>query len=71
VELIGKWKQSFTSSFSFFVDSWTELRKVKWPHRKELFSYTIVVVLTVLFITIYFAILDFGISKLVRLVSKT
>jgi len=63
-------KQSFASTFSFFSDSWNELKKVKWPHRKELVSYTVVVVLTVVFITVYFAILDFGISKLVRLVSK-
>ncbi|MDB5055574.1 MAG: secE [Bacilli bacterium] len=67
---LGKLRQSFGTTFSFFGDSWSELKKVKWPHRKELTSYTIVVVCTVLFVTIYFAILDLGISELVRLVSK-
>jgi preprotein translocase subunit SecE len=70
VAFLGKMKQSFGSTFSFFTDSWSELRKVKWPSRKELVSYTIVVVCTVAFMTIYFAVLDLGISELVRLVSK-
>jgi preprotein translocase subunit SecE len=67
---LGKLKDNFSSSFSFFSDSWSELKKVKWPSRKELTSYTIVVVSVVIFVTIYFAILDLGISELVRLVSK-
>jgi preprotein translocase subunit SecE len=67
---LGKLKDNFSSSFSFFSDSWSELKKVKWPNRKELTSYTIVVVSVVIFVTIYFAILDLGISELVRLVSK-
>ncbi|ANE46769.1 preprotein translocase subunit SecE [Paenibacillus swuensis] len=65
---ISRMKQSFGTSFSFFTDSVAELKKVKWPSRKELTSYTIVVVLTVVFVTIYFAILDLGISELLRLV---
>lgn len=67
---LGKLKDNFSTSFSFFSDSWTELKKVKWPNRKELTSYTIVVMATVVFVTIYFAILDYGISELVRLVTK-
>ena len=54
--------------FSFFGDSFSELKKVRWPNRKELTSYTLVVLVTVTFVTIYFAILDFGISNLVRLI---
>ncbi|WJH36399.1 preprotein translocase subunit SecE [Paenibacillus aurantius] len=67
---LARMKQGFGSTFSFFTDSWAELRKVKWPSRKEMISYTIVVLVTVAFVTIYFAILDLGISQLVRLVSK-
>lgn len=53
--------------FSFFTDSWAELKKVKWPSRKELISYTIVVLVTVAFVTVYFYLLDLGISELLRL----
>jgi preprotein translocase subunit SecE len=70
VAFLAKMKRSFGSTFSFFTESYSELRKVKWPNRKEMVSYTIVVVCTVVFVTIYFTILDLGISELVRLVSK-
>jgi len=61
-------RQGFGNTFSFFVDSWSELKKVKWPSRKELTSYTLVVLFTVVFTTIYFYVLDLGISELLRLV---
>lgn len=61
--ILGRLKMSLASTFSFFVDSWTELKKVKWPNRKELTSYTIVVVCTVIFVTLYFVVIDFIISE--------
>jgi preprotein translocase subunit SecE len=70
VAFLAKMKQSFGSTFSFFADSWSELKKVKWPSRKELISYTLVVLTTVAFVTVYFYVLDLGISELVRLFIK-
>lgn len=67
---LAKMKQGFGSTFSFFTDSWAELKKVKWPSRKELISYTLVVLTTVAFVTVYFYVLDLGISELVRLFIK-
>nr|WP_216626197.1 preprotein translocase subunit SecE [Paenibacillus qinlingensis] len=63
-------RQSFGSTFSFFTDSWSELKKVKWPSRKEMTTYTLVVIGTVTFVAIYFFVLDLGISELLRLVFK-
>jgi len=68
VAFLAKIRRGFSTTFSFFADSWAELKKVKWPNRRELKSYTIVVVVTVLIVTIYFAILDLGISELLRIV---
>lgn len=68
---LGKLKQGFGSSFSYFTESWAELKKVKWPSRKELISYTLVVITTVIFVTIYFTILDTIISAIVRYVMGT
>jgi preprotein translocase subunit SecE len=68
VAFLGKLKQGFGATFSFFSDSWSELKKVRWPNRKELTTYTLVVLITVIFVTIYFAVLDLGISELLRLV---
>jgi len=59
-------KQGFGTTFSFFADSWAELKKVKWPSRKELTSYTIVVLVTIALVTVYFWVLDIGISELVE-----
>jgi preprotein translocase subunit SecE len=70
VAFLAKVKQSFGSTFSFFSDSWAELKKVKWPSRKEMITYTLVVMGTVIFVTIYFYVLDLGISELLRLVFK-
>lgn len=63
---LSKLKQGFGSIVGFFADSWSELRKVRWPNRKELVSYTIVVLVTVAFVTIYFTLLDLGITGLLR-----
>jgi len=68
VTFLAKLKQGFGTTFSFFADSWAELKKVRWPNRKELTSYSIVVLLTVVFVTIYFWLLDIGISSLVGLI---
>ncbi|SDO96825.1 preprotein translocase subunit SecE [Paenibacillus sp. yr247] len=67
---LARMRQSFGSTFSFFTDSWTELKKVKWPSRKEMITYTLVVIGTVAFVAIYFFVLDLGISELLRLVFK-
>ena len=53
--------------FAFFADSWSELKKVRWPTRKELISYTIVVLSTVTFVTLYFYGIDMGLSELIEL----
>jgi len=53
--------------FSFFGESWSELKKVRWPTRKELISYTAVVLVTVTFVTVYFWVIDLGLSEILRL----
>ncbi|RAK16727.1 preprotein translocase subunit SecE [Anoxybacillus vitaminiphilus] len=52
----------------FFSDVAREMKKVSWPKRKELVRYTITVLTTVAFMAIFFAIVDLGISSLIRLV---
>lgn len=63
---LARLKQSFGSTFSYFGESYAELKKVKWPTRKELTSYTLVVLFTVVFVTLYFIVLDLGISNVIR-----
>jgi len=44
----------------------SEMRKTSWPKGKELTKYTVVVVSTVIFMAIFFVLVDLGISKLFR-----
>lgn len=53
---------------NFFKDVGREMTKVSWPKRKELTTYTITVLVTVAFFTVFFAIIDLGISELIRLI---
>jgi preprotein translocase subunit SecE len=51
---------------SFLKHVVSEMRKVSWPKRKELTRYTIVVLSTVIFMALFFALIDTGISELFR-----
>jgi preprotein translocase subunit SecE len=53
---------------NFFRDTVREMKKVSWPKRKELTRYTTIVMATVTFFAIFFAVLDLGISELIRLI---
>lgn len=44
--------------FAFFKNVTREMKKVSWPKRKELTSYTITVIATVVFVTIFFTVVD-------------
>ncbi len=52
----------------FFRSVAREMKKVSWPKRKELTRYTIIVLTTITFVTVFFALIDTGISKIIRLV---
>ncbi|HWJ79848.1 MAG TPA: preprotein translocase subunit SecE [Niallia sp.] len=56
------------STVKFFREVGRELRKVSWPKKKELTNYTITVLVTVIFFSIFFAVIDLGISELIRLI---
>jgi len=53
---------------AFFRDSWMEMKKVRWPNRAELTSYTVVVITTVTLLALFFAFVDLGISRLIELI---
>ncbi len=52
----------------FFRDVKSEMKKVSWPKRKEMVNSTVTVVATVVVFVLFFAVLDTGISKLIRLI---
>lgn len=40
-----------------------EMRKVTWPKKQQLTKYTVVVIMTVLFMAVYFGVVDLGVSS--------
>jgi preprotein translocase subunit SecE len=64
---IGK---GFKKTGLFFRDGWLELKKVRWPNRQELVGFTLVVLATVTFVTLYFAVIDFGLSETLQFIFR-
>ena len=57
--------------FKFFSNVSSEMKKVSWPKRKELTRYTITVISTVILVALFFAVVDLGISELIRLIPRS
>ncbi len=43
-----------------------ELKKVKWPTRKELLASTAVVIVLVMIVSFFLGLIDFGLIKIIR-----
>ena len=52
-------------SVQFYREIVSELRKVIWPGRNELFTYSVVVLVFVVVVTAIVATLDYGLTKAV------
>jgi len=50
----------------FLRESKMELKKVKWPTRKELLASTAVVIVLTLIIAFYLGLVDFGLIKIIK-----
>jgi preprotein translocase subunit SecE len=55
-------------TFGFFKDAWGELKRVRWPNRKELVTYTMVTLGTCIFIIVLLFLFDLGIGQLLKLI---
>ncbi len=52
----------------YFRGVWSELKKVHWPNRPELITYTGVVLVSVLVVSVLIWIVDSGLSQVIKLV---
>lgn len=59
----GEW---INTAVRFLREARSELKKVKWPTKKELLASTAVVIVLVLIVSLYLGIVDFGLIKLVK-----
>jgi preprotein translocase subunit SecE len=63
-------KRKRTPPRQFLREVRTELRKVAWPTRSEVATYTVVVLISVIFVTLLVFALDFGFAKSILKVFK-
>lgn len=63
-------KKSFSGTTGFIRGCFQELKKVKWPTRKEMANYTIVVLFTMIFLTLFFFVVDMGIAQIVKWITR-
>jgi preprotein translocase subunit SecE len=61
----GEGKKKRTGARQFLKEVRQELKKVDWPSRRELVSYTVVVLVTVVVMTTFVFGLDYVFSKLI------
>ena len=62
---VGKY---VTKAGQFLREAKIELKKVKWPTRKELLASTAVVIVLTLFVAFYLGLVDFGLIKLIKVI---
>ena len=48
----------------------SEMRKVSWPNRKELITYTIVVIITVVIVALFTSVVDVIITWVLNLLAR-
>ena len=53
----------------FFVNVKKEMKKVRWPHRKEMVKFSIATIVIVCFFMLFFAASDAVISMIVKVFS--
>ena len=61
-----KVQASFWRLVEFVKESWHELKRVHWPTRKETFAATAVVLVLVLLISLFLALVDFGLTRVIQ-----
>lgn len=64
--MLQKIKEAPGRLASFYVDVKSELKKVTWPSRKEVYGTTIVVIVTVFFFGFYLFFVDIVLQILVQ-----
>ena len=54
----------------FLKEVRAELRKVVWPNRKELTTYTIVVIISVVIVAVFISLVDLGFGQILFLLRR-
>ncbi len=58
----------FKKILQFFIDTKAEFAKVSWPSREELTQSTMVVIVVSLVVTVFIALVDQGLTRVITLI---
>ena len=58
----------FSKIKNYFIQSFTELKKVTWPTRNEVISLTAIVIVSVAITMAFISLIDFGLFQIVNYV---
>ncbi|MFP4083606.1 MAG: preprotein translocase subunit SecE [Desulfonatronovibrio sp.] len=64
----GQFQSKIQVSKEYLEEVKGELKKVTWPTRKETLTTGLAVVILVIVISVYLGVIDFGLSRLVRVI---
>jgi preprotein translocase subunit SecE len=67
-DVMDKAKQIIEKISKFLKEAKIELKKVTWPTPRQTMASTSVVIIVVIIVSLFLGIVDFGLSKVVRLV---
>lgn len=57
--MLAKNKRNITRNTGQFLNEvWSELKKVQWPNREELYGFTVMVIVAIVAVGIYIGVLD-------------
>lgn len=66
----GSFLKVFGKGRQFLKESRMELKKVKWPTRKELLASTAVVIVLTLIISLFLGLVDIGLIKIIKTIVR-
>ena len=55
----------------YFKDMWSELKKVTWPSKKDLITYSLAVVVFILVVAVVTGLFDLGLGALFQLATNS
>jgi preprotein translocase subunit SecE len=65
---MDKIKNAVEKTRQFLAGSKVELKKVTWPTPKQTLASTSVVIIVVVIVSVFLGIVDFGLTKVVKLI---
>jgi preprotein translocase subunit SecE len=68
--IFESYSKAFRNMFTFVREAKEELKKVTWPSRDEVTSFTIVVVVTLIIISLFLWLVDSGLMIFIKFVTK-